>query len=415
MKLSRNFINLTIADFIVRSGYQMGKTPLLPILAASLGASDVLLGSIVSISTLTGMVSKPIFGFLSDRQGRRWWILLGTLFFAVIPFFYQFVHTPAQLVLIRVIHGTATAIYGPVTVAFIAERSSGRTAEYLGWFDMARSGGYIVGPLVAGWLLLFFEPAAVFTIIGLISCAAFVPVAMIQEDEASLADNASRPLAHTAHRTHLRMRQWFRSFADALRVGAQTPAVWLSGIMEATIYVALYAAKAFLPIYALTAGYNTVQIGLFFSLQESVHLLLKPFGGGIGDRIGHARTVALGMISLALALPLLTVADTFVALLGLAMVVGVAQALIFPNTVALVSDQIDGVHLGAGMGLVGTFENAGKVAGPVLGGLMIAQLSYQGMFWSMGALMGAGALLIWLRAARPRRQRVPENAALHSK
>jgi MFS family permease len=431
MKFSRDFYKLTLADFIVRSGYQMGKTPLLPILAASLGASDVLLGMIVSISTLTGMVSKPIFGFLSDRQGRRWWIILGTLFFAAIPFFYQWIETPAQLVLIRVIHGTATAIYGPVTVAFIAERSGRRTAEHLGWFDMARSGGYIVGPLMAGGLLLFMDPATVFTVIGLISCAAFVPVLMLREDRGrqttddrqptkdegrktnvDLISNTQYPISNTqrfdnpstnhyALRTiPSRMRHAFRIFLAALRIGARTPAVWLSGIMEATVYVALYAAKAFLPIYALTAGYNTAQIGLFFSVQEGVHLLTKPFGGRVGDRLGHARSIALGMTALAAAMPLLTVAANFWGLLALAVVVGMAQALIFPNTMALVTEQISPIHLGAGMGLVGTFENLGKVIGPVLGGLLIAQMDYQSMFWLMGALMLIGALtiqILWWR------------------
>ena len=32
-------LKISIADFIVRTAYQMGKTPLLPIFAASLGAS----------------------------------------------------------------------------------------------------------------------------------------------------------------------------------------------------------------------------------------------------------------------------------------------------------------------------------------------------------------------------------------
>lgn len=438
MKFSRNFYKLTLADFIVRSGYQMGKTPLLPILAATLGASDLLLGAIVSISTLTGMVSKPIFGFLSDRQGRRWWIILGTFFFAGIPFFYQWIETPGQLVLIRVIHGTATAIYGPVTVAFIAERSGRRTAEHLGWFDMARSGGYIVGPLVAGGLLLFMEPATVFTVIGLLSCVAFVPVLMLREDRGpQTADDAAddgRPTAdrgrqtvnvrrrttddrqcatqypipniqyapRTAHYAlrityfYARIFRSFYSFLSALRIGARTPAVWLSGMMEATVYIALYAAKAFLPIYALTAGYNTAQIGLFFSVQEGVHLLVKPFGGRVGDRIGHVRAIALGMAALAAALPLLTVAANFWGLLFLAVIVGIAQALIFPNTMALVSAQISPIHLGAGMGLVGTFENLGKVIGPVLGGLMIARLDYQSMFWLMGTLMLIGALILHL-------------------
>ena len=37
MKRPLNFISITGADFIVRSAYQMGKTPLLPIFAMALG------------------------------------------------------------------------------------------------------------------------------------------------------------------------------------------------------------------------------------------------------------------------------------------------------------------------------------------------------------------------------------------
>ena len=130
----------------------MGKTPLLPIFAMTLGATDAFLGFIVSVSTLTGMVLKPAIGILSDRWGRRWWLIAGTVFFAGMPFLYRFVHTPAELFSIRIIHGLATAIYGPVTLAFVAEGVKDRLAEKLGWFGMARSAGYIVGPAAAGWL-----------------------------------------------------------------------------------------------------------------------------------------------------------------------------------------------------------------------------------------------------------------------
>jgi MFS family permease len=409
---SRNFINITLADFIVRSAYQMGKTPLLPLFAASLGATDVLLGSIVAISTLTGMVTKPLFGVLSDRQGRRWWIILGTLFFATIPFLYRFIDTPGQLVLIRVIHGTATAIYGPVTVAFVAERGGRRKAESLGWFGVARSGGYVVGPAVAGWLLLTMDAAAVFTIVGLISCVAFIPVLLLNEDDRrqtadsgqQTADSGRQAMQHAPRTTHyaLRITNYVSSFLSALRIGARTPAVWLSGSMEATVYVALYASKAFLPIYALTAGYNTMQVGLFFSVQEGVHLVLKPFAGRFSDRIGYFYSIAMGMVLIAAVLPLLTMATSFVTLLGLAALLGMAQALIFPSTIALVTDQIAPQHLGAGLGLVGTLDNVGKVAGPVLGGVAIAWLGYSGMFWLMSIFLLVGAVVVIMR--RPGQQ-----------
>ena len=125
------FAKITAADAIVRSAYQMGKTPLLPLYAASLGAGDAYLGFIVSISTLTGMLTKPFFGVLSDRWGRRSWLIVGTAFFAFMPFAYHLVETPDHVLIVRLIHGISTAIYGPVTLAYVAEQSKAERAERL--------------------------------------------------------------------------------------------------------------------------------------------------------------------------------------------------------------------------------------------------------------------------------------------
>ena len=392
-------LQITVADFIVRSAYQMGKTPLLPLFAASLGASDALLGLIVAISTLTGMLTKPLFGLLSDRMGRRLWLLIGTLIFAGVPFLYGLIETPAQLIAIRLLHGTATAIYGPVTVAYVAERSGRKKAERLGWFGMARSGGYVVGPAVAGWLLLTLEPVAVFTLIGALSMAAFVPVLALGREE-------KRPRKVTAPRRQARgagegrgilaagtVRQFVQG--HAILVGA--PAVWLSGALEGAVFVVTYVIKAFLPVYALTAGYSTVEIGLFFTVQEGALLLLKPWGGRLGDRLGHLRAVSLGMICLALCLPFLQTATGVVGLLAVAAAMGAAQALIFPATVALIAEQAPPGKVGAGMGLAGSLKNAGKVAGPLLGGLLIAALGYGGMFWLLAGALLTGALALFIR------------------
>ena len=85
---------ITCADLVVRTSYQVGKTPLLPLFAASLGAGELLVGAIVSVSTLTGMLLKPIFGWLSDSRGRKLWLLIGLALFSGVPFLYSLVDTP---------------------------------------------------------------------------------------------------------------------------------------------------------------------------------------------------------------------------------------------------------------------------------------------------------------------------------
>ena len=375
----RNFLRITLADLIVRSAYQMGKTPLLPIFAAALGASDVMLGLIVSVSTLTGMVSKPLVGFLSDRWGRKLWLIVGTCFFAFIPFAYWLVETPQHLVIIRVVHGCATAIYGPVTLAYVAENTRRKRAEKLAWFSIARNGGYIVGPAFAGWLLLTRSPQLVFTIIGLISCLAFLPVLRMND--------IARPTANT--RT-----PFLEQIGNALRQGSQTPAVWLSGGIESVTFVVLYALKAYLPIYALAQGYNTAEVGTFFAVQETAQIVFKPIGGRISDRRGTKPTIIIGMIGLAVVLGMVTMAQTWWTLLLLAGLLGVFQALIFPATTALIAEQLASANLGTGMGLVGTMRNFGKVVGPIVVGVLLTWFDFRPTFLILSVSMSVTALML---------------------
>ena len=384
----RSFLAITAADLIVRSAYQMGKTPLLPLFAASLGAGDVFLGLIVSVSTLTGMVLKPFIGVFSDRWGRTKWLLAGTVLFAVMPFLYRFVQTPEQLFAIRIVHGLATAIYGPVTLAFVAEQARpGKRAGKFGLFSLGRSAGYIIGPAMAGWLLMRMAPEQVFTVIGLLSCLAFVPVLFLGNAQVA------------ARKSHLPVSKQIR---EAMQSGVKNPAIWISGGLDAAVYIALYALKAFLPVYGASLGMSVFQVGLFFSLQEAASMILKPLGGRLGDRWGHLKTIGLGMLLYGLTLPFLTWAPGFVTMMVLAGVFGAAQALVFPATTALVSNNVDQEHLGAGMGLTGALNNAAKVAGPILGGLLIVQFDFAGTLQLLGLmlLLCGGAVLLGMKFHR---------------
>ena len=381
MEQRRNFIGITAADFIVRSGYQIGKTPVLPIFAARLGASWGILGFIVSVSTLTGMVLKPAVGILSDRWGRYRWLVAGTVLFAGVPFLYRFVETPDGLFGIRVFHGLATAIYGPVTLAFVAEQTKTKRAEKLGWFGMARQAGYILGPAIGGWLLLTMDPVSVFTLIGLFSCLALIPVLLLKRDWHTRSWIDRPPIRQQA--------------AEALKAGIRTHSIWLSGGLESGLFIALYATKAFLPVYASSLGVSVALVGVFFAIQEGTHMVLKPLGGRFGDRFGYIGVIFIGMSLVGIALPLLTLANGMFGLVVIAMVIGAGQALVFPSTIALVSTQISSAYTGAGMGLIGTLKNAGKVVGPILGGVLIDRFDFNQMFQLMGVLLFLGAGLVW--------------------
>ncbi|MCP4416894.1 MAG: MFS transporter [Chloroflexi bacterium] len=370
MPLSRRFAAITTADLIVRSAYQIGKTPLLPIFAAMLGATDIYLGLIVSVSTLTGMFLKPLVGLLSDRWGRRPWLLIGTGVFVLIPFFYWLVHTPEQLLLIRLLHGTATAIYGPVTIAYVLELSGKRRSESIGWFGMARNGGYILGPLLGGWLLLILEPQQVFAAMGLISLLALLPIVW-------LTDNQQR---HSVQKESLRTQ-----FSRTLIVTLRSSAIWLAGGLEAIMFIALYGVKAFVPLYGLTLGLNAAQIGLYFALQEGITIVLKPWFGRFGDGGHHFLAIIIGIVTIGLALLMVATVTSWPLLFLSAVLIGTGQALIAPNTIGLLFNQLHSRHLATGLGVIGALQNGSKVAGPLLAGTLIHWFEYKLAFQIIGS------------------------------
>ena len=369
-----------LADFLVRSAYQMGKTPLLPIFAASLGASDSFVGLIISVSTLTGMIFKPVIGFLSDTWGRKSWLLVGTAFFTFMPFVYSFVDSTQTLFAVRLIHGFATAVYGPVSLAYVAERAGEKKGELLGWFGIAKTSGYVIGPLSAGLLLMYLNPQEVFTIIGILSSAAFLPVLLLSENKLP----AQKPKVFSIP----------KKFLSAIRSGAASSVVWISGSLEGWVYMALYAVKAFLPIYGIAEGFNVLQVGIFFAVQELVHVMMNPLGGRLGDKFGYLLTVVAGMVVIAGAISYIPSAKHLVTLLATASVIGLAQALIFPSTLAMISIRFTGQGIATGMAISGSLKNGGKVAGPIIAGLLITMFDYEGALRGMGLLLASSALVL---------------------
>src|SRR5712691_6226836 len=114
------FVAIVFASLLSRLGYQMARSPVLPIFAADLGALPELIGVIVAASTVTGVFFKLPSGALSDVLGRKRMMVLGALFFAAPPFLYPFVHDPWSLLVLRFVHGFATAIFSPVASAYVA-------------------------------------------------------------------------------------------------------------------------------------------------------------------------------------------------------------------------------------------------------------------------------------------------------
>ena len=370
LKNNQTLLNLWSAELINRSSYMTGKFAL-PFFAKNLGASTTLIGTISSISTLTGIFLKPIIGGIGDKFNKKQLLLLANLIFALTPLFYIFIDQTYQLVIIRLFHGLSTAIYGPITLAVISTVYTNQRATYLGWFGTARTIGYLVGPILGGLLMLYYDSKNLFFLTGIISFISFIPI---------ILDKNSSSAIITKNSTNKEIIL----FVKKLFTITKLKQVWIVSLIEWSFYAVFYSMKVFIPIYLVNSGYNTLIAGSFLTTVEIIHIILRPLGGISGDKFGYYKNIVFGLLLLSLSMFFVSFTINSSTIFIPAILIGISEASVLPSALALVSEYSKNDNIGTVMGIVGSIRNFGKVAGPIFIGILLEKLSYQSVFQIIG-------------------------------
>jgi MFS family permease len=377
----RDFFGIFAVDLIARWFYQVGKTPLLPLYAAAIGAGEIMIGFIVGVSTFSGIILKPIFGILSDFLGKKVWLFVALVIFTCTPFAYQFVSSEQDLFFLRLFHGISTAILGPVGLAYVVHLNNDTQTKRLAYFGVSRSLASLSAPIAAGMVLTVFDFETVFILIGIGSIFAMVPLFLIRDN--SVPSNIINNIS-------------WKKIGIAIHDSIFIPAVWMAGLLEMLVYSIVYSLRAFLPLFIISQDNGTIlQAGLFFSIQEITHMLCRPIGAQMADKKGYRVTIISGMLLLASGLFLVNV-FTGNFLIIIAIFVGAGQGLIFPTSVALLADEVNKTYQGTAMGIYGSLRNIGKVIGPVCAGFALANYDFSLVFTTLASIIVVIATLVML-------------------
>lgn len=246
--------------FLARFSYALARNPVLPLFAVALGAGPEGIGLAVGISTVTGILFKMPSGALSDVIGRRRTMLAGLVVFGLMPFAYLFITDYAALVVIRFLHGLATAIYGPVAMAVVADIAGARKGEMLSWFSSVGIAGTLLGAPIGGYLLFLLgdAQAGLSSYRAVFLCSALTGAAALVLGFLTLR-NGDKPAEgkNLAERFHL--------FAQGIREVVADRRVLMTSSMEGIQNMSMGALEAFLPVYAVAvAGLNVFQAGLIW-------------------------------------------------------------------------------------------------------------------------------------------------------
>lgn len=399
----RPFLGISLVDFSARLSYNVARTPLLPLFALFLGAPPSLIGTVVGASTVTGIFLKAPSGALSDYLGRKRMLLFGACVFAFMPFSYTFVTVAWMLIFIRIIHGMATSIYGPVANAVVANIAGEEKGKYMSIFSVIKIGTNALGGLIGGSLLYYLAQGQDYTIdvfhyaylvCGILGIFALIIAFFV----------LPRVEPSTEHR---RIRDAFRKIYDGLKDTSRNSKILMTSSMESFQNMTMGASMAFLPILVVQEYHLSVlQAGFLWSVIMGTSVVLKPVMGWLSDRMERWKLISLGMFLCGVSFVGFTLVSDFYLLIVVGVFFGLAEAIVTTSTVAYVAEVATQKRLGASLGVFGTIADTGQALGPIITGILIVYISYFGSFMVISSIIILWTILYAAMQMREKRAAV---------
>jgi len=388
------FLVLCVIGAVAILSSTMAKSPALPLLAQSLHADDASIGLIAAISPIPGILISAFAGAYSDKYGRKPLLLISCLIFATAPFLYLFVTEPWQLIPIRFYHGFATAIFGPVALAYVAELHPKKKGERMGLYSSATVVGRSIAPFLGGALI----GIASFGFVGVyLACAIAGIIATF------LLVVGFRNLPKESELTERKVDVMSKApVMDGLVAVCRNRTIMTTSAIEAIQYFAYGAVETFLPIYATLKGFQPYEIGIMLGVQLVSLLLAKPLMGSISDRIGRKPVITVGLLLCAGSMVFIPFTADFLILCTLSMVFGIGVAVTTSSTSALVADVAKKEHGGSAIGVLSSIMDIGHSTGPLACGILIGyygsqtSLAYQWSYGIVALMLVFGAVMFHL-------------------
>lgn len=356
-------------------------SPLLPLYAEAMGASGVLLGIIFSSFTVTRAVVIPFIGPLSDRRGRKLFLLIGFGGFTAATLGYVLAITPLHLILTRAIQGATAGMMLPIARAYIGDLCPpGEEGKWQGMANAAFFGGFAFGPLIGGPIAELYGYNTAFYIMGsMCLLSLLLALRFVPESRSRQSGGGHRSLGEPFRLVH--RNRMFRGLTS----------------YRAGLALARGCFMTFLPVFAASSlNLGLGLIGIMLACHNLLRAAVQPYFGGLADRLNRRTLVIVGAISHIVFFILIPQEYSYWQLLVLVGFGGVAAAIAMPAMTAMYTEQGRTSGMGTAMSMEMLAMAIGMGIGPILGGVVADALNVAWVFYFSAAVQVAGIALFFV-------------------
>ncbi len=339
--------------------------PVMPDFATRLGASGTSLGLMIAVFSLTRGFFQPIAGSLSDRWGRKGFLIAGLFIYGLVGLILPEARSVSNLIVIRSFHGFGSAMIMPVAMAYVSELAPvGEEGRYMGMLNIAIFSGIGGGPMLGGFFAdLWGMSAAFYAMAGL----SFLAMGMLIVRLPHMVEKKVSPAAG------------FGIYRAMGRVFASRRANGILLARMTTMFI-MVPTMAFLPLLMHQKFQATgIMIGLVITLRTLTNAVLQIPCGRLADRRDKMALLTMGCLIISFIMVLVPLAADFLQLLLLFVVLGAGEALIWPALGALATEEGRIYGHGTMMGVFSMAMSSGIFFGSLAAGLV---MDFWGLRWS---------------------------------
>lgn len=281
---------LLLIFFLGTSDNQM-ISPLLPLIAADFGYDEGRMGQLMGPAyALAAAVAALLIGPLSDKHGRRRFLLYAAILFGLSLVAVYLIRDARALAVVRVITGLAAGAFSTCSIAYVADyfpyhrRGVAMSVVQAGYF-----GALVIGVPVANQLAKWQSWRASFAFFGLLSFAAFFLIALLlPEDKHQMKEDLSDRMARRFDNIRV-------VFERADRIASIAAAFFVSGgFVGFFFYLGSWLRTSLL--------LDTGEINIFFIIVGFALVAGAVVAGPVSDKFGKR---SLSIISTVVLAPML--------------------------------------------------------------------------------------------------------------
>ncbi len=363
---TRNFILVSLMNFQLVLVFYLLVVVIVGYVVAELHASTAQAGLVSGLFIVGTLIGRLLVGKFLNRFGRKTTLIVGLSGFLIFSGLY-FIHmSVGALLFVRFFHGfmmgVASTVLGTVIAQILPPK---RRGEGIGYYSMSSTLGTAIGPFLAIWMMLHVGYTAIFALSTLVSISCLLVAFMVNIPNSLQGNKNSQPT--TTNNKPSFISQFIEIKALPIALIMLFASICYSGVLS---FVNFYAKEI-----------DLVQAASLFFLMYAIAILCsRPFTDPLMDRKGGNIIMYRGFLVMAIALYLLSQAESATMLLICAALLGLGYGNVQSvcQTVAVKSTTLD--RMGFATSTFFIFLDAGLGFGPYFIGMALDFIDYRQLY-----------------------------------